>query len=74
MKQERRTTCSIHVGMFVFELHISNYVCEYTLYFLYANFFENLFFCNFARRPSECSHSVCQTTQQFTPATRATST
>lgn len=58
---------------------ISNYVCVYTLYFLYADFFENLFFAIFwpmeiARRPSECSRSVCQTTQQFAPATHATST
>lgn len=79
MQPARGTTCNIHVGMFVFELTISNYVCVYTLYFLYADFFENLLFAIFwsmeiARRPSECSRSVCQTTQQFAPATHATST
>lgn len=62
-----------------FSWPISNYVCVYTLYFLYADFFENLFFATFwpmeiARRTSECSRSVCQTTQQFAPATHATST
>lgn len=79
MQPARGTTYNIHVGMFVFELTISNYVCVYTLYFLYADFFENLLFATFcpmeiARRPSECSRSVCQTTQQFAPATHASST